>query len=491
MKPHWELAFKPAWEILGLIKNKQVSPVEVVDHALKRLEELNPILNAFLTITYDKAMEAAHKAEQSVLYGEELGPLHGLPISIKDHISTAGIRTTSGSLIFKNNVPKKDDLIVERLKSSGAISLGKTNLPEFGMIAATENFLGDDCVNPWDITKIAGGSSGGASASVAAGITPFAQGSDGGGSIRIPASLCGNFAIKPTTGRIPTIGQGILSKLPQFTFSAISPVSRTVKDAALFLQSVSGPNPNDPNCIKTQLPDLLNQLDNGISKYKIAWSPNLGSAQVDKEIADVTEKAAKSFSSFGAHVDIAPLNINTESLFRCFSTIMYTILYQSMGNTWKKQGHKMKPWLQTRFEYGSKVTGKDFLSAMAEMENWKININSLFETYDLLLTPTISIPAFECGKWPTQINSTDIDEFSVSQNAGFYHFAYPFNMSGNPAASIPCGFSSQGLPIGLQIVGKRGDELSVLKASAAYEKTHPWTHTIPPLSITHMSNNLA
>ena len=487
MKPHWELAFKSAWELHSLIVKKDVSPVEIIKDALKRLEELNPTLNAFLTVTPEIAIEEAKKAEKAVMSNQQLGMLHGLPISIKDHISTAGIRTTSGSLIFKNNVPNRDDLIVQRLKSAGSISLGKTNLPEFGMIAATENFLGDDCVNPWDITRISGGSSGGASASVAAGINPFAQGSDGGGSIRIPASLCGNFGIKPTTGRIPTTTQGVIKTLPQFTFSAISPVSRTVKDSALFLQSVSGPSPHDPNCIKTQIPNLLRHLDDGIIHYKIAWSPNLGSALVDKQVADSTEVAAKSFQSFGAEVDLVPFAINNESLFRCFSTIMYTMMYQGMGNTWKKHGSKMKPWLQTRFEYGSKVTGKDFVLAMEEMETWKNIIDSLFETYDLLLTPTISVPAFKCGKWPTKINSVEINAFSVSQNAGFYHFAYPFNMSGNPVASIPCGFSSEGLPIGLQIVGKRGDELSVLKASRAFEKSHPWSKFIPPISIETMS----
>ena len=355
------------------------------------------------------------------------------------------------------------------------------------MIAATENYLGNDCVNPWDITRISGGSSGGAAASVAAGITPFSQGSDGGGSIRIPASLCGNFGIKPTTGRIPTTTKGVIRTLPQFTFLAISPVSRTVKDSALFLQSVSGPSLDDPNCIMTQPPNLLDHLEKGIHGYKIAWSPNLGSALVDKEVAESTEIAAKSFQSFGANVDLFPFSINNESLFRCFSTIMYTMMYQGMGNTWEKHGAKMKPWLQTRFEYGSNVTGKDFVLAMEEMEKWKHTIDSVFENYDLLLTPTISVPAFQCGKWPTEINSSKIDEFSVSQNAGFYHFAYPFNMSGNPAASIPCGFSSEGLPIGLQIIGKRGDELSVLKASTEYEKSHPWAKFIPPISIKTMA----
>ena len=487
MKPHWELAFKPASQLRELIINKQVSPVDIIKDSIKRLEELNPTLNAFLTVTPEIAIEEARKAEKAIMSKQNLGLLHGLPIAIKDHISTAGIRTTSGSLIFKNNIPNKDDLIVQRLKSAGSISLGKTNLPEFGMIAATENYLGNDCVNPWDITRISGGSSGGAAASVAAGITPFSQGSDGGGSIRIPASLCGNFGIKPTTGRIPTTTKGVIRTLPQFTFSAISPVSRTVKDSALFLQSVSGPSLDDPNCIMTQPPNLLDHLEKGIHGYKIAWSPNLGSALVDKEVAESTEIAAKSFQSFGANVDLFPFSINNESLFRCFSTIMYTMMYQGMGNTWEKHGAKMKPWLQTRFEYGSNVTGKDFVLAMEEMEKWKHTIDSVFENYDLLLTPTISVPAFQCGKWPTEINSSKIDEFSVSQNAGFYHFAYPFNMSGNPAASIPCGFSSEGLPIGLQIIGKRGDELSVLKASTEYEKSHPWAKFIPPISIKTMA----
>ena len=487
MKKHWELAFKSAWDLRKLILNKEISPVELVEDALSRLNDLNPKLNAFLEITSEQAITKAKIAEQDIFRNKNLGLLHGIPTSIKDHISTAGIKTTFGSRIFKDYIPSKNHIIVDRLNNSGAISIGKTNLPEFGMIAATENFLGEDCVNPWDITRIAGGSSGGAAASVASGITSFAQGSDGGGSIRIPASFCGNFGIKPTTGRIPTLEQGSLKNIPQLTFSAISPVSREVIDSALFLQSVSGPHIEDPNCIQTEIPDLISNINNGIKDYKIGWSPDLGSVVVDSEVKDITQKAAISFEDLGANIENVALNTNFHSLFKCFSTLMYTTLYNGMGDKWEKFGNQMNSWLQMRFEYGSKVTANELLLAINELENWKKKVEELFENYDLILTPSLSVTAFKCRNWPTSINSIDIDPFEISQNGGFYHFSYPFNMSGNPAASIPCGFSSEGLPVGLQIIGRKGDELSVLKASSAFEKISPWKSKYPPISMEYIN----
>mgnify|MGYP001400569091 CR=1 FL=1 len=481
MKKHWELAFKSAWDLRKLILNKEVSPVNLIEDALLRLNEINPKLNAFLEITFDEAIAKAKIAETNILNNKDLGLLYGIPISIKDNISTAGIKTTFGSLIFKDNIPNKNHFIVDRLNDSGAISIGKTNLPEFGMIATTENFLGEDCVNPWDITRIAGGSSGGASSSVASGITPLAQGSDGGGSIRIPAAFCGNYGIKPTVGRIPTIEQASLTHIPQLTFTAIGPISRNVIDSALFLQSVSGPHTLDPNCIKTDVPNLINNLNDGIKDYKIGWSPDLCSAIVEPEVKDITQKAAMSFEKLGANLEHISLNLNVHSLFKCFSTLMYTSLYNRMSGIWEEFGNKMNPWLQIRFEYGSKVSGNEFLLSINELENWKKKVEELFNNYDLILTPSISVTAFKCRKWPTSINSIDIDPFEISQNAGFYHFSYPFNMSGNPAASIPCGFSSEGLPIGLQIIGRKGDELSVLKASAAFEEFSPWTNKHPSI----------
>jgi len=487
MKKHWELAFKSAWDLRKLIINKVISPVELVEDALSRLHDLNPKLNAFLEVTFEEAIKKAKKTEKDIVKGKKVGLLAGIPTSIKDHISTAGTKTTFGSLIFKDYIPSKNHLIVDRLNDSGAISIGKTNLPEFGMISSTENFLRKDCVNPWDTTRIAGGSSGGASSSVAAGITPLAQGSDGGGSIRIPAAFCGNFGIKPTTGRIPTLEQKSLSYIPQLIFSAISPVSRTVIDSALFLQSVSGPHIDDPNCIQNDMPNLINHINEGIKDFKIGWSSDLGSAVVDTEVLNITQKAAASFENLGANVENLSLNINVNSLFKCFSTLMYATLYHNMGDNWRDFGSQMTSSLQMRFEYGSKVTANELLLAINELENWKKEVGELFENYDLVLTPSLSIPAFKCREWPTSINSIEVDPFEISQNAGFYHFSYPFNMSGNPAASIPCGFSSEGLPIGLQIIGRMGDELSVLKASAAFEEVYPWASKYPPVSIKYIN----
>jgi len=276
-----EMAFKSAIELRHLIDSKEVSCVELTELFLQRIEELNPVLNAYLTPIPDEALAAARRAQQVVQEGGQVGPLHGIPTSIKDLEMTSGITTTLGSAIFRDRVPDLDSVVVERVKSAGAIILGKTNTPEFGLSGTTENRLGDACRNPWDTSRTPGGSSGGAAAALAAGLCTLATGSDGGGSIRIPASFSGVFGIKPSQGRVPRYGGYGYPAANHFSQSG--PMSRTVADTALLLQVLAGPDSRDPVSMRETPPDFGASLEQGVEGWRIAWSPDLGYAGVDPE----------------------------------------------------------------------------------------------------------------------------------------------------------------------------------------------------------------
>ena len=477
-----DLAFTPAYELRSLIASKEVSPVELAELSLRRIEALDSKLNAFLTVAPELALDAARQAEEAVVRGDDLGPLHGVPISIKYLVNVKGLPTTSGSLLFKDRVADQDDVVVQRIKAAGAVIVGKTNVPEFGQSGTTENLLGDHGRNPWNTERVAGGSSGGASSSVAAGITSMAQGSDGGGSIRIPASFCGNYGIKGTAGRVPSPGGGPMGRLPTFRFSVISPVTRTVRDAAILLWVMAGADPDDPVAIRDEPEDYAAQLDGGVKGLRMAWSRDLGSAPVDPEVAETTERAAGVFEELGASVEPAPLAEDVAHLVETFTTIGHSILYLGMGELWEEHGEKMMPGLQARFEHGKRITGHELLRAYSDMERWRSTLDGLFAQYDLLLTPTLAVPAFPCGEWPDVIGGKKVDPVSITEHSGHYPFTYPFNMSQSPAASVPCGFSSDGLPIGLQIVGRKGEESTVFRASAAFEEARPWADKRPPVS---------
>src|SRR5712692_141443 len=292
-----DLAFMPTHELRARIASKQVSPVEVTQVYLRRIEARNPQLNTYLTVTADLALKMAREAEQAVLDGKLLGPLHGVPISIKDLEVTKGIRSTIGSLIFKDTVPEMDSIVVERVRQAGAVILGKTNTPEFGLLGTTENRLGDACRNPWNRERTSGGSSGGAGAAVAAGLCSLATGSDGGGSIRIPSSFCGVYGIKPTQGRVPRYGGLGRPSIGQFSQSG--PMARSVRDAALLLQVLAGPDPRDASCLPEMPPDFLAGLDYGVRGLRLGWSADFGYAAVDPHVAQVTAQAAQVFASLG------------------------------------------------------------------------------------------------------------------------------------------------------------------------------------------------
>ena len=469
-----ELTYTPAWRLAELVRTRRISPVELTAHFLERAEAHNPQLNAYITVAADQAMEAARTAEAAVASGEELGPLHGVPVAIKDLNVTRGIRTTRGSPLFKDWVPEEDDIPVERIRAAGAIILGKTNTPEFGWKGTTENPLTDPCRNPWDRARTSGGSSGGAGSALAAGLCPLANGSDAGGSIRIPASFCGVYGMKPTAGRVPISYQGPGGWQ---SISQNGPMTNNVRDAALLLTTLAGPDPRDALCIQESPPDFLAALESPtLQGLRVAWSPTLGGCPVDPEVQRVTARAVQELGELGAEVEEQAPDIDPERMVRVWSVLALTDLAINLGPMLKDHGQMLTPALLNWVTQASTWPATHYSMALRDLEWHRRRTERFFQEYDLLLTPTMAVPAFPIDEPPEVIDGQPVDS-----RWGFTPFCSPFNLSGHPAASIPCGFTTEGLPVGLQIVGPKGADATVLSASAAYEAAHPWDARRPSL----------
>ncbi len=468
-----ELAFMSAVELAKSIREKRVSSLEATENFFQRIDQLDSKLNTYLTLCRDQALADARAADAAVQQGAELGPLHGVPISIKDLETTKGVVTTMGSAIFMDRVPDMDSIVVERVKASGAIILGKTNTPEFGQSGTTENKLGEPCRNPWNTERTPGGSSGGAAAALAAGLCTLSMGTDGGGSVRIPASFTGLFGIKPTQGRVPRFGG--YGRPSANHFSQSGPITRTVADSALLLQVIAGPDTRDVTSIREQAPDFSANLGAGVKGMRLAWSSNLGYAAVDPEVVEVTKKAAMAFTGMGASVDDAKLQL--EDPFETFWNVFSTAAYTSYGHLLADHRDDLSDIGLMSIEHGQQTTGADMSRAIYEVDRLGRRLEEFFDDFDLLLTPTMAVPAFPIEQRPSVIGGKTVEPFW-----GFLPFTYPINISGQTAASVPCGFSSDGMPIGLHIVGPRGSEAKVLQASAAFEQTYPWIGERPEVS---------
>lgn len=467
-----ELAFAPAYELRELLDSREVSSVELTEMFLGRIEELNPVLNAYLTVSGDEAMESAKRADKRIGRGKKVPPLLGIPVSIKDLELTKGIRSTMGSLAYRDYVPEIDSLTSERVRKSGAVILGKTNTPEFGLLGTTENRLGDACRNPWNIDRTSGGSSGGAAAALVSGLCAVATGSDGGGSIRIPASFCGVYGIKPTLGRVAKFG-GVGNAAPNFT-SQSGPMARNVRDAATLLQALAGYDSRDINAMREKPPNFSKGLDDGVEGLKVAWSVDLGYAAVDPEVARIAYEGAQVFEELGCEVEEPQISL--QHPIEYFMTIFSTGAFVSYRELWENQRDLLTSYVRGNMALGESVTGVDFVKAMLDYQRLGSQTDDVMEEYDLLLTPTMSVPAFEIGQHPREI-----DGKSVDPRLGYMPYTPVFNLTGQPAASVPCGFTEDGMPIGLHIVGRRGDEATVLRASAAFEEARPWAHLRPPV----------
>ena len=470
-----EIAFTPATEIRGMIASGEISSVELTEFFYQRIEELNPQLNAYLTLCPDQALADARAADEAVRRGEDLGLLHGIPISVKDLELTKGVRTTMGSAIFRDRVPDADSIVVERVKAAGGVIIGKTNTPEFGQSGTTENLVSAPCRNPWNTDYTPGGSSGGAAAALAAGLCTLATGSDGGGSIRIPSSFSGVTGIKPSQGRVPRYGGYGGPAVNHFSQSG--PMSRSVRDTAMLLQALAGPDSRDPNTMTARPPDYLAALEGGVAGWRIAWSEDLGYAAVDPEVAQVTRAAAQIFQEMGAVVEEAAPEIEGGDPFPAFSTVFGTASYTSYADLYPERRDELTHYVQNTFDAASKHTAADLSRALAYVDRLKRRFADFFNTYDLLLTPAMAVTAFPIGQHPTSIAGRSVEPWW-----GYLPFTFPINMSGQTASSVPGGFSSAGLPVGLHIVGPAGAEGRVLRAMAAFEEAQPWAQRRPPVS---------
>jgi len=470
-----QLAYTPAWKQAEMVAKKQVSPVELTDMYLRRIERLNPTLHAYLTVCADQARESAKKAESAVMKGEKLGPLHGVPISVKDIEVSKGIRSTLGSLIFRDTVPDHDTVVVERVRKTGAVILGKTNTPEFGLSAVTENRLGPPSVNPWDTRCISGGSSGGAAGALATGMCAIATGSDGGGSIRIPCALCGVYGILPSHGRIPRAG-GVGNAEPN-QFSQSGPMSNYVKDSAILLQALSGPDPRDPSPqMRVQPPDFVSVLDKGVKGLKVAWNRDFNYGAVDPDVEKTVRDAVRALEDMGCIVEELKIDLDVAELHPHFWRMFTANDVASLDDILKGREDELTDYARGAIEAGRAVTGGQYAQSVRRVAELQLQFSELMKPYDLLMTPTTSVPAFPFDDRPTVIAGKKVHSFY-----GFFPYTFPINMVGYPAASIPCGFV-RGLPVGLHIVGKMGQDAMVLQASAAYEKARPWQDKHPQMA---------
>jgi aspartyl-tRNA(Asn)/glutamyl-tRNA(Gln) amidotransferase subunit A len=473
-----DLAFAPAHGLRDLIGRKQLSPVELTELTLRRIEALNPKLNAFITVTADLARESARNAEAQRMRGEPLGPLHGIPVSIKDLEGIAGVRFTRGSLLHRDDVCDRDALCVERLRRAGAIIVGTTNTPEFGAAGTTENRIGPPCRNPWNPERTSGGSSGGAAASVAAGITAVAQGSDGGGSIRIPASFCGIYGIKATQGRVPRRHSGLHSWHPMNNSSA-GPMTRDVRDAAVLLNVLAGPGPDtEYGTIQASPPDFTSAIGRGVRGLTMAWSPDFGGVPVDPEVVEICASAARVFERLGARVEETAFRPDDPmAVLDAFGTFSAAKTYTTHADAAERPDLLTDYFLDT-LERGRSLSAERLFTALSRITAYRAYTREFFTRFDLLLSPTLAVAAFPIGQLPETIGGRTV----AVRRLGYFPFTYPFNVLGNPAATVPCGFTRDEMPVGLQIVGRLEDELAVLAASAAFEGAQPWSGRRPPVS---------
>ena len=464
-----DLCYTPATELAGMVANKEISPVEVMQSVLERIEALEPKINAFATLTADSALEGAKTAEAAVMQGDALGPLHGVPVTIKDLAETAGVPTERGSFITQGQIPERDTAFVTRLKEAGAIPLGKTTTSEFGWKGVSQSPLTGITSNPWKLGYNAGASSAGAGAGAAAGYGPLHQGSDGAGSIRMPSHFCGIFGIKPTYGRIPNVPVRNTDQV-----SHNGPMARTVGDAALMLRVMAGPHPWDHYSLEAEPEDYSARLNEGIKGLKVAYSPDLGHARVDPEVADIVAAAVKEFDNLGCKVEQieTPFGPKGVEIIRFFWAV-HELEFEQFLPEWEG---KMDPGLVACIRSATDTTASEYLAMRDRKHAYVEEVHRLFDDWDLLLTPAVSVAGFPAERlqpehWPEHPWDWVM----------WAEFSYPFNFSGNPAASIPAGFTPDGLPVGLQIVGRRFADLTVLQAAAAFEAARPWADKRPAL----------
>ena len=462
-----DLCWLSGLELRRRYERRELSPVEVTEAVLRRIEAVDAGLNAFVTVTPERAMAEARAAEAAYSGAGDPPPLAGIPGSLKDLTATRGIRTTRGSLLTADWIPDFDAPLAERLRDAGMILLGKTNTPELGWKGDSGNRVCGPTHNPWRRGRTPGGSSGGAAAAVPAGLGALAQGTDGAGSIRIPAAFCGAFGFKPSWGRVPQHPASVVE-----TLSHAGPITRTVGDAVLMLEAMAGPDARDRTSLPAE-PVALEEIEAGVEGLRVAWTSDLGYAAVDPQVADTARAAALRFADLGCTIEEA--HPETDDPWRLLHTLWSTAFAAAFGDEFEEVAHRLDPGLRAVVEEGFGFRGTEVAAAYLERNACYHRWREFFEGRDLLLTPTLPVTAFAAGDdHPGSIAGRETTYLSWTA------FTYPVNLTGLPAATVPCG-RVDGLPVGLQIIGGWRQDLTVLRAARAFEQLAPWSQERPPL----------
>jgi len=469
-----DVCFISATALGRLYRARKVSPLEVMQAVLARIDAVNPALNAYVTVARESALAAARTATRALAgKGHPLPPLHGVPVSIKDLTATKGIRTTSGSLIYQDHVPDEDDLVVQRLKAAGAIVVGKTNTPEFGAGGNTFNAVFGATRNPWNPALTSGGSSGGAAVAVATGMGPIAQGSDLGGSLRTPAAFCGVVGFRTSPGLVPAYPR----TLTWDSLGVTGPIARTVADVALMLSTIAGPDDRAPLSYEVDTRQFVRAVKApSIKGWRVAWTPDLhGLIPVNEEVASIARDVIRVFRGLGARVEEAcPDFAEVNDIVRTSRGLTMVALHADKLPTWRE---RMQQDLVSDIEHGLALTTREIARGELLRSVLWHRVRSFMATRDLLVLPTVGVQPFPVEQpYPTEINGKPLEHYTQ-----WFNLTYGITLTGLPAISVPCGFTRSGLPVGLQIVGRRHHEDSVLRAAAAFEAAAPWADRIPPV----------
>ena len=475
-----EICRMDALTLAAHIREKRLSAAEVTEAVLRRMEVLEPHIHAFCTPTAEVARSAAKAVDARIAAGEDAGVLGGVPIGIKDLVATKGIRTVMGSPLYRDFIPDEDDIVVERLKAAGAVIIGKTNVPEFGYSGVGHNPVFPSTRNPWNLAMTSGGSSAGSGASVATGVAPFAIGSDGGGSVRIPSAHCGLYGIKASMGRVPLYPGTKDERYPGVSswesLEHIGPMTRTVRDAALMLSVIAGPDDRDRRTIPCDDIDWIAAAKpRDLKGLRVAYSPDWGYAAVDPEVRRVVSEAVRVFErDLGCIVEEA--HPGWEDPYSAFwGVVAAESDLSGLREITANHGAKMTPHLVTFINTpwtAEELTNANVVRKAVTNKMWRFMRN-----YDILLTPTLAVPPFAL-----HIQGVEKIDGRIVQPFQWLAFTFPMNLTGNPAASVPAGFTIDGLPVGLQIIGRHLADATVLGAAAAFEAAKPWANVWPAVA---------
>ena len=461
-----------AVELAAMIRRKELSAQEVISAHLQQIERVNPQVNAIVTVVADQAMANARAADEAQARGHALGPLHGLPIAIKDLAPTAGIRTTGGSRIFKDFVPDYDAIHVERIRQAGAILVGKTNTPEFGAGSQTFNEVFGKTANPWDLTKTCGGSSGGAAVSLTTNMVPLADGSDNGGSLRNPAAFCNVVGFRVAPGRVPTTAEGDAWS----TFSVNGPMGRTVNDVALLLSVMAGPDPRCPISISEPGTQFATPLGRDFRGVRVAWFESLGGTPFDRRILERVNTQRQVFESLGCIVETAEPDLDGAA--ESYQTLRLWSFASTHGEEAGRHPELFKDTILEAVEAGSRLSGLDVSRAIAQRSRVWEQMRSFLSRYEYFIVPSTQVPPFDIDQpWVREINGVEMKTYIEWMKC-----CWLISATECPSISMPCGFTREGLPVGLQIVGRHRGELSILQMAYAFEQATNYGKRRPAIS---------